>query len=169
MAYRAVIKRRGGSNRRKAMSGLSSQPPGRPISRFALGAAAVEYTPALAIPSPPPPPPPAKIAAMRRRAAMGGLSSQPPGRPVSLFALGSLGAVPDPSSLATSTFAQPTVLDPQTAAWQQQVLANQQLQLAQSDKQAEKARLQKWVQIAATASIPLFGAIWKLLFRAGER
>ena len=154
--------------RRRALGGLTSQPPGRAVSRYALGAAAIEYTPAIAIPVIKTPPPPAKVvgrkggALVRHRArAMGGLTSQPPGRPISVFALGSLGDVPDGSSLATPTLAQPTIDN----TWQQQMLAGQQAML----KQLQGDRLQKWVQIGVTASIPLFGAIWKMIFKAGER
>lgn len=82
--------------------------------------------------------------------ALSGITSQPPGRPISRYAMGTLGD--DSTALTQST------LD--TATWQQKVLANQQMQLAQADKD----HFQKWVQIAATASIPLFGAIWKLIF-----
>lgn len=95
---------------------------------------------------------------------MGGITSQPPGRPISTFALGSLGDDPATTDLVTPTLAQPTIVDPQTAAWQQATLQNQQTMI----RQLQGDRVQKWVQIAVTASIPLFGAIWKLLLANRE-
>jgi hypothetical protein len=81
--------------------------------------------------------------------------------------LGSLGAdATDPSTLSTPTLANPTIVDPVIAAtqkWQQDVLA-----AVQSGALTLKTEeLQRWLQIAATLSIPLAAAIWRAIFRRG--
>jgi len=75
-------------------------------------------------------------------------------------ALGSLGD--DPAS--ASTLSQPTLTDPATAQWQANVMA----QLQAGVQTLKTAELQKWLQIAATLSIPLAGAIWKVIFGKGR-
>lgn len=93
--------------------------------------------------------------------AMGGSSSHFPVRvPRAVDALGSLGA--DDSGGAT-TLSQPTITDPLTVQWQANVLAQLQAGVATM----RHAELQKWLQIAATVSIPLFAAIWKVIFKKG--
>lgn len=93
--------------------------------------------------------------------AMGGLASQPPGRPVSrrMPPLGSLGA--DESGSGT-TLSTPTITDP-TAQWQAEVIA----QLRAGVDTLRTAELQKWLQILATLSIPLAAAVWKMIFKKG--
>lgn len=132
------------------MGGLTSQPPGPGVNVYALGAAKVGRKGGQHV--------------SRPRGALGGLTSQPPGRPVSMFSLGSLGDDVPTTGLTTPTLAQPTIVDPQTAAWQQASLQNQQTMI----RQLQGDRVQKWVQIAVTASIPLFGALWKLIFGAAR-
>lgn len=92
--------------------------------------------------------------------AMEGLSSQPPGRKVSrsMPVLGSLGA--DPSS--GTTLSTPTLVDP-FLQWQADVLA----QLRAGVDTLRTAEVQKWLQIAATLSIPLAAAVWRMVFKKG--
>ena len=61
-------------------------------------------------------------------------------------------------SLGDDTLSGPTITDP-TAAWQANVLN----QLQAGVDTLQKAELQKWLQIAATVSIPILGLIWKKL------
>lgn len=141
MSYRRRVRRRLG------LSGITSQPPGRSVSAYALGSTS------------------AGSRGSSRTfwnaggwlSGMGGITSQPPGRSVSAYALGSLGDDAPTSDLSTPTLAQPTVVDPQTRAWQAEML-----------DQLKGDKTQKWIQIAVTASIPLFGAIWKMIFGAGR-
>ncbi len=73
----------------------------------------------------------------------------------------SLGSLGDDAS--GTTLSQPTLPDPATLQWQADVKA----QLAAGVATMQKAELQKWLQIAATVSIPLFAAIWKVIFKRG--
>jgi hypothetical protein len=93
--------------------------------------------------------------------AMGGLASQPPGRRVArrMPALGSLGT-DDPN--AGTTLSTPTITDP-TVQWQADVLT----QLRSGVDTLRTAELQKWLQIAATLSIPLAAAVWRMIFKKG--
>ena len=99
--------------------------------------------------------------------AMGSISSQPPGQRVRTMprvrqnTLGSLGD----DAPAGTTLSQPTVTDPATLAWQANVLARLDAGVATM----QKAELQKWLQIAATVSIPLAAAIWKMIFKGGAK
>lgn len=92
--------------------------------------------------------------------AMNGLPSQPQLRTVSRYALGSLGA--DDAGSGT-TLSNPTVVDPVTAQWQVDVLA----QLRAGVDTLKTAELQKWLQVAATVMIPVSAAIWKAIFKRG--
>lgn len=96
--------------------------------------------------------------------AMGGVSSQPPGPRIARHvpSLGSLGA--DDPATNTTTLSTPTLTDPTTAAWQQNVLAQLQAGVAT----LRKAELQKWLQIAATVLIPVSAAVWKAIFKSGK-
>ncbi len=91
--------------------------------------------------------------------AMGGVSTQLPARRVvTSVMLGSLGDdQPSPTTLST-----PTITDP-TLVWQADVLG----QLRAGVATMRMAELQKWLQIAATLSIPLAAAIWRVIFRRG--
>jgi hypothetical protein len=102
-----------------------------------------------------------KQRAIAVRRPMGSVVSQPMGRRVSRFApqLGSLGDDPTPPT----TLSAPTIADPATAQWQDNVL----VQLAAGVKTLQTAELQKWLQILATVSIPLSAAIWKMIFKRG--
>jgi hypothetical protein len=62
----------------------------------------------------------------------------------------------------TTTLSNPTITDP-TLQWQANVLSQLQAGVATM----QKAELQKWLQIAATLSIPLAAAIWRAIFRRG--
>lgn len=149
---------------RRSLGGITSQPPPAPRSMFALSGIAGRK---------------GGSRSGRVRQALGGITSQPPPRPRSMFALGAtpdwyramsgppdwyraMGSLGDDAPSPT-TLSTPTITD-STAQWQGAVLANQQAML----KQLQGDHLQKWVQIAVTASIPLFGAIWKLIFGAAK-
>ena len=77
---------------------------------------------------------------------------------------GSLGddTASQPGDLMTGTLQTPTVTDP-TVAFQTEVLKQLQAGVATM----KTAELQKWLQIAATLSIPLAAAIWRVIFRRG--
>lgn len=153
MSYRRHL------SRRHALAGITSQPPGRAVSAYALGSTAGRKGGRSTSGT-------SRVMwnAGQWLSGLSGITSQPPGRAVSAYALGSLGDDAPTSDLSTPTLAQPTVTDPATVAYQQASLANQQTMI----KQLQGDHLQKWVQIAVTASIPLFGAIWKLIFGAGR-
>ena len=90
--------------------------------------------------------------------AIGGISSQPSGRRLARGVLGSLGDdAPAPNTLSNPTIADPTA----NAEWQAKVIA----QLEAGVKTMQTAELQKWLQIIATVSIPLAGAIWSLILK----
>lgn len=99
----------------------------------------------------------------RRQRALSGVSTVLPIYRRPRVSLGSLGD--DTSGAATIT--TPTLMtpgpDPATAAWQGNVLAQLQAGVATM----QKAELQKWLQIAATVTIPLSAALWKLIFKKG--
>jgi len=59
-----------------------------------------------------------------------------------------------------------TVVPDSTASqedWQAQMLATAKNQLAFLQQQEQRESFQKWVAIGVTASIPVFGAIWKAI------
>lgn len=96
--------------------------------------------------------------------SMGGLTSQPPSsRVYQVRPASSLGSLGDDAGGAT-TLSAPTIGDPATAQWQANVLS----QLSAGVATMQKAELQKWLQIAATISIPVFAAIWKMIFKSGR-
>ncbi len=95
------------------------------------------------------------------RRAMGSIVSQPMGRPVSRFAL-QLGTLGDDATPPT-TLSEPTLVDPATSQWQDSVLTR----LDAGVKTLQVAEMQKWLQIAATLSIPLAAAVWKMIFKRG--
>jgi hypothetical protein len=114
----------------------------------------------------------------RRARALSGVSTTFPAyrKPrVPFGALGTLGddttstlTGPPTAAGVAGTLAQPTLMqsigaDPATLQWQTNVLAQLQVGVAT----LQKAELQKWLQIAATVSIPLFTAIWKIIFKKG--
>lgn len=96
-----------------------------------------------------------------RHALSGTTTSFSPTSPRRLppLVLGSLGDDAAPGN----TLSNPTVTDP-TAVWQGKVLS----QLEAGVKTMQTAELQKWLQIAATLSIPLAGAIWNLIFKGAR-
>jgi hypothetical protein len=99
--------------------------------------------------------PPGRAIGRRAPIAFGGVSSQPPGLPLArraLISLGSLGA--DDASITS-----PTLVDPETRAYRQRIEKYQQDLIA--GQEADK--MQKWIAIGATISIPVFAAIWRLI------
>lgn len=97
----------------------------------------------------------------QRRRALSGVSTELPQRlpVIRMRSLGSLGDDPP----AGTTLSQPTLLDPATAQFQQQVLAY----LKQGDDLMRTANLTKWLQVVATVCIPLTAAIWRGIFKKG--
>jgi len=98
--------------------------------------------------------------------SMGSIVSQPPGARIYQIRqprtpLGSLGD----DAGGSTTLSQPTLTDPATVQWQANVLT----QLQAGVKTLQVAELQKWLQIAATLSIPVAAAIWKAIFKSGSK
>ena len=106
-----------------------------------------------------------------KRRALSGVSTELPARMPAPYRgralLGSLGddatATPGTTLTGPTTLAVPTILDPATAQFQQLVTQ----QLTQGVELMRTANLTKWLQIAATVSIPVFAAFWKHFFRKG--
>ena len=71
--------------------------------------------------------------------------------------------VPMGDDVAATTAAPGTTLAQDTYDIATKSLAVQQNQLAWLQAAEERAKFQKWVQIAATLSIPLAGAVWRLI------
>lgn len=94
--------------------------------------------------------------------AMGSVASQPPrGRlPRRKRSLGSLGG---DEGTGGNTLSTPTLTDPATVQWQNDVIG----QLRAGVLTMQTAELQKWLQIAATLSIPLAAAVWRMIFKKG--
>jgi hypothetical protein len=96
---------------------------------------------------------------------MGSITSQPPGpRIYRIRQPRTLGSLGDDAGGAT-TLSQPTLTDPATVQWQANVLA----QLQAGVRTMQTAELQKWLQIAATLTIPVAAAVWKAIFKSGSR
>lgn len=104
------------------MNGVSSQPPGMPVARNALG----------------------------------GVSSQPPGRRISIYALQPFGDVTTDPAMVTT----PTLTDPQ---WAKDLVASQREMTAWQAKWVTEDKFRRYIQIAATLSIPLAAAIWRAI------
>jgi hypothetical protein len=98
----------------------------------------------------------------RKSRALSGVSTSFPTVRRLRVPLGSLGD--DTTGAATITTPTLTVTTPpDTLQWQANVLSQLQAGVAT----LQKAELQKWLQIAATLSIPLATAIWKMIFKKG--
>jgi hypothetical protein len=82
--------------------------------------------------------------------AMGGVQSRPVGRRIPRGRLAELGSLGD-SSVGADPLSQTT------AEWQQSMLDA-------LNRGADTLTLQRWLQIAATLSIPLAAAIWNALW-----
>jgi hypothetical protein len=93
--------------------------------------------------------------------AIGSIASQPPGArlPRGYRATGSLGDDPP----ADNSLSTPTLTDPATVQWQNNVLS----QLQAGVVQLEHGEKMKILQIIATLSIPLAAAVWKMIFKKG--
>lgn len=91
-----------------------------------------------------------------RQRALSGVSTEIPSRIPQRY-VRTLGSLGDDSG---TTLSQPTLIDPATSAWQQQVID----QLQAGVKTMQAAELQKWLQIAATVAIPVLGLAWKAVF-----
>jgi len=151
-------------NVKRGMSGLQSRPYGPSVSHLALGAAALEYTPVLTLVNVPKPPAKrvvrTRVKAVSYPITVHGPALQGPPDWYRAMAGSSLGDdAPTTGSVA---------LTDGTDQWQQSMLSLTQ-QIA--DSQAAFAEKDKWiryVQIAATLSIPLAAAVWKMIFRGGR-
>jgi hypothetical protein len=128
-----------------SMEGIQSKPTGArlPRNELAMGDMA-EY--GLTRPIMPTSPPPTKF-----------MGSARPIRYVSSRTRNTLGSLGDDPIPAT-TLDTPTVTDP-TQQWQDQVLS----QLQSGVAVLKAGELQKWLQIAATLSIPLAAAVWRAI------
>lgn len=101
----------------------------------------------------------------RKQRALSGVSTTFPVYRKPRVPFGTLGSLGDDTTGA-ATITSPTLTvtaPPETLQWQANVLAQLQAGVATM----QKAELQKWLQIAATLSIPLAGAIWKMIFKRG--
>lgn len=99
----------------------------------------------------------------RRQRALAGVSTEIPSRmPVRYIKTTSLGSLGDDPPAGT-TLSTPTILDPQTQAFQ--ALVTDQLQ--RGVELMREANWVKWAQVAATLAIPLTTAIWKVIFKKG--
>jgi hypothetical protein len=94
----------------------------------------------------------------RKQRALSGVSTEIPSRAPVRFVRTSLGSLGDDPPTGT-TLSQPTLLDPATAQFQQLVTQ----QLTQGVELMRTANLTKWLQIAATLTIPLAAVAWKRL------
>ena len=133
--------------RRRAMSGVTSQPPGLPVASTALGGLGGHGARAL----------PPGIRAGRALAGMPNWYAAMQGT--------ALGA-DDQGSLQTPTLVEP---GPQMTAWQERLLSQSQATDQTIQKYMATETRQRWVQIAATLSIPLAAAIWRLIFGVGRQ
>ena len=107
------------------------------------------------------------------RIGMNGLSSRPPGAPISRSALGdaprwysamygtSLGDDTTPAS------ATPVLTDGPTD-WQASMLSNSNQLLSAWQDYIKKDQIARYVQVAATLAIPLSAAIWRMIFKSGR-
>lgn len=102
--------------------------------------------------------PPGRRISNRALVPLAGVSSQPPGFPVAINALVQFGQL---GSLGADT--TPTVIDPETRAYYAKSTQQQQQLIEAQRHWAEGDKLQKWIQIGATLSIPLAAAIWRAI------
>jgi len=110
----------------------------------------------------------------RRPRALSGNASHAPGAPVSRDALGAYvsprlvpgrSIVPSWYQAMQGTSLGDDTLDAQKAdaQWRAEMLDGQRQLIAAQKVWAQGDEFQKWVQIGVTASIPLFGALWRVL------
>lgn len=159
---------------RRGMSGLSSRPYGPDISRRALGATMPEYVAVTGAVSP--------KRALHGISEYGTLTGQPtlPPRtklhsyPMTVHGP-ALQGPPDwyramqGASLGddTPTTGAATLTDG-ASQWQQAMLSTTQQIADAQTAMAEKDKWIRYLQIAATLSIPLAAAVWKMIFRGGS-
>jgi len=101
--------------------------------------------------------------------ALSGIQSRAPGKPVSTMALGgvpdwyrAMSGAPDwyKAMQGVGSLGDDTLSN---ADWQTQMLIKQQELIDAQHVWAAGDRTQKWIAIVVTASIPLFGAVWRAL------
>lgn len=114
------------------------------------------------------------------RYGMSGLSSRPPGARIARGAMGDgppkwyqamygvsgLGSLGDDA--VTAPAATPVLTDG-TAQWQSAMLANSNQILSTQQAFITKDQIARYVQVAATLSIPLAAALWRIIFKSGGR
>lgn len=150
------IKRRA----RRGMSGLSSRPYGPDISHRALGAL-TEYGTTTGIATLPVKRPAATRTKMRSYPmTVHGPAMQGPPDWYRAMQGASLG---DDTQTAGAT-----TLTDGVAQWQQSMLSTTQQIADAQTAMAQKDRWIRYLQIAATLSIPLAAAVWKMIFRGGS-
>ena len=91
--------------------------------------------------------------------SLGGVQSLPRGLPVTSGAMVSMGSLGADDQSITS----PTLVDPETRAYRERSLRNQEELIAAQRRWAEGDKTQKWIQIAATVMIPVTAAIWRMI------
>lgn len=133
---------------RPALSGISSQRPGAPVFTNALGATAY---PGMRMAPRRPPPPPQRPHTLRSSV-----------RPPPWYR--QLGGPPDwYQSMSNSTLGGDTIGGMSEEQWRAEMLAGQQALVAAQKHWADGDKMQKWIQIGVTASIPLAAAVWRAL------
>lgn len=153
--------------RRAGLSGLSSRPYGPNVSKSALGTIVEVLIPTMTIlddpkdAPKPPPKPPSKISKARSYPmTVNGPALQGPPDWYRAMAGASLGD-DTPTSGAVE-------LTDGTVRWQQAMLSTNQAILAAQQEFTKREQMARYVQIAATLSIPLAAAVWRLIFRGGR-
>jgi hypothetical protein len=178
MAYRRVQDRlhqrrryhRGRDGRlhpRMSMSGVTSQPPGMPVARSALGATVIESPIAGPMTTTKPTTKPIPIPYPSSRFGASAMARAVGGIPDWRAAMQGTSLGTDDSGSLTSaqgTIKDPTLVEagPTMRAWQDNMLAQQKSYQAYETKQ-------RWIQVVATLSIPLAAAVWRAIFRGGRR
>lgn len=73
------------------------------------------------------------------------------------------------TSLGDDTISEPTLTDAQfTREFQQRMLVAQDRLVEIGARWVRREELQRWLQIAATLSIPLAAVVWRAIFRASR-
>ncbi len=97
--------------------------------------------------------------------SLSGVSSQQPGRPVSMLALSGVSSQPPGRPVRSLGSLGDDTLDAanEEKAWRAEMLANSRALVIAQQHWADGDRFQKWVAIGATLAIPLSAALWRAL------